>query len=83
MSLLFISSSHTIVGVLIYLLFSSLKEEPKEAVDTAKSKMKDASKTVVDQTKNAVESAKDMSKKMVESVTALVKKDKKEGKEED
>ena len=44
--------------------------------------MKDASKTVVDKTKDAVGSAKDKSKKMVESVTALVKKDKKEGKEE-
>ena len=37
----------------------------------------------MDKTKDTVESAKDMSKRMVESVTALVKKDKKEGKEED
>ena len=67
----------------MYILFSSLKEEPKGPLDTAKSKIKDASETVVNQTKDAVESAKDMSKKMVESVTTLVKKDKKEGKEED
>ena len=78
LSLLYISSSHH-HGSYIYLLFSSLKEEPKGALDTAKSKIKDVSETVVDKAKDAVESAEDRSKKMVVSAKALVKKDKRGG----